>query len=597
MHRYRKRIVSFLFFWTIHVNANCVDQYEKSINNIVAFCKVYGYVRYFHPSDEAAQIDWDKFAILGINAIKNIPEDQLINSFNALFNPIAPTVEFSIKPFPNNYTSPSIPLTNTENFKTTSWQHFGVQGTDDNGPYKSRRTNRPPDAKLFSETTRIGDCIRDKLSRDLYCYVPLCLYCTDSATLPKSDVVKFGSLKKELSTINSNDTSFNNRIASVILTWNLIQHFYPYREQMDQWDESLREAIIKCYTDKTVDDFMITLNMLLYHINDGHAFATSEASSPNYLPPINWQYIHDTLIISEIFDTTLIKGLSVGDVVLTIDNELPSTLVERKMKTKSASTIRYRTFLTVFSILKGEQNSTIKLKIINKKAEVKYVEINRSVNMTFYWKNYMSPNVEHKIINDSTIYVNFAKASMAAIDSLMPIIEKKKFIICDLRGYPNNNHAFLSHLLPIDDTATSWFRIPEVIFPNYKSVTYNISGWKLRKLPPKLTAKAIFIIDQEVVSYGEAFMSIVENYKLGVIVGDSTAGTNGNKNTVKMPFEHTVIKFTGMNATKLNGNNLVGVGIIPHVVLKPSIQGVILHKDELLDKAIEVTRDYSKYKH
>ena len=106
----------------------------------------------------------------------------------------------------------------------------------------------------------------------------------------------------------------------------------------------------------------------------------------------------------------------------------------------------------------------------------------------------------------------------------------------------------------------------------------------------------IFIIDQEVVSYGESFMSIVENYKLGIIVGDSTAGTNGNMNAFNLPFDATVIKFTGMNATKLNGSKLVGVGIVPNVTIKPTIEGIKGHRDEMLDKAIEISSHYEKYK-
>jgi C-terminal processing protease CtpA/Prc len=596
MNIYHRLIFFFIFCGAINFKARCCNQNQNSVNNIVAFCKLYGYVRYFHPSDEAAQIDWDQFAIWGVNKIKDLPENELMSCFNAMFNPIAPTVQFSTTAFPSNCKSLSVSSGNHGHFKTTSWQHFGVHGSDISSPYKSNRINRPTNFSLFYQTAKIGDCINDKLNEHLYCDVPLCLYIKDSATFPIADAVKLISLKNELATINSNDTSLNNRIAGVIITWNLIQHFYPYREKMDHWDESLIDAIVRCYTDKTVDDFIITLNMLLSHINDGHAFAGSKASPPNFLPPLNWQYIHDTLIISEIFDTTVIKDLSVGDVVININNELPSEIIERRMKTKSASTLRYRKFLAVFSLLKGEQNSIIQLKTINKKGEIKNVEVRRSVSMPFYWKNYMSPNPEHKIINDSTIYINFSKASMKDIDSLMPIIEKEKFIICDLRGYPNGNHGFLSHLLTIDDTANSWFRIPEIIFPNYKNVTYNLSGWNLRKSLPKLNSRVIFIVDQDVISYGESFMSIVENYKLGVIVGDSTAGTNGNVNTFNLPFNGTIIKFTGMNATKLNGSKLVGVGIIPQVIVKPSIQGIILHKDELLDKAIEISLDYQKYK-
>ena len=35
----------------------------QTIDNLVAFAKLYGYIRYFHPSDEAASINWNQFAM------------------------------------------------------------------------------------------------------------------------------------------------------------------------------------------------------------------------------------------------------------------------------------------------------------------------------------------------------------------------------------------------------------------------------------------------------------------------------------------------------------------------------------------------------
>jgi hypothetical protein len=595
--RIYRRWVLFIVFgccWCINLKAVSINPRDKRIDDIIGFCKLYGYVRYFHPSDEASQIDWDGFAVWGIRSITNLKEgDKLMDCLNSMFVPIAPTLKISDQPFSKNYKSPGI-FVNLKNAKTTCWQHFGVQGLDLNSVYRSIRTNRSSVHDLFSETLKIGDCITDKISSELYCYVPLCLYIKDSTTFPKSDPVKLEQEKTELAKINTNDTALANRIGSVIVTWNLIQHFYPYRDKMDHWDQSLRDAIVKCYQDATVGDFVVTLNLLLAHINDGHAFATSKALPPIFLPPMDWKYLHDTLVVSEIFDSTKIESLQIGDVVMSIDGHLATKKIEETMMTKSASTLRYKRFLAVFSLLKGQENSIVKLKV-SRKGEVKDIAVKRTVGMPYYWQNYMSPGPKYKAINDSTIYVNFAKASLPYIDSLMPTIKSKKFIICDLRGYPNGNHQFLSHLLPLDDTAKSWFRIPQIMLPNYKNVRYSLSGWNLKK-SDKLNTKAVFIVDQEVVSYGESFMSIVENYKLGIIVGDSTAGTNGNMNAFNLPFNGCIVKFTGMNVTKLNGDKLVGVGVIPGVVVKPSVRGVIMHKDELLNKAIEITLNYNQFK-
>ena len=35
---------------------------EQKVKNQKTFAKAYGYVKYFHPSDEASEIDWAKFS-------------------------------------------------------------------------------------------------------------------------------------------------------------------------------------------------------------------------------------------------------------------------------------------------------------------------------------------------------------------------------------------------------------------------------------------------------------------------------------------------------------------------------------------------------
>jgi len=43
-----------------------------NVEAIESFARLYGYVRWFHPSDEALEINWDKFAVLGVQKVKNI---------------------------------------------------------------------------------------------------------------------------------------------------------------------------------------------------------------------------------------------------------------------------------------------------------------------------------------------------------------------------------------------------------------------------------------------------------------------------------------------------------------------------------------------
>ena len=75
-------------------NAPSQAQVSQEIQNLRAFGKLYGYVKYFHPSDEAARVSWAAFAIYGVRAVRSIGDRaDLRKTLDALFKPIAPTAQ------------------------------------------------------------------------------------------------------------------------------------------------------------------------------------------------------------------------------------------------------------------------------------------------------------------------------------------------------------------------------------------------------------------------------------------------------------------------------------------------------------------------
>ena len=104
---------------------------------------------------------------------------------------------------------------------------------------------------------------------------------------------------------------------------------------------------------------------------------------------------------------------------------------------------------------------------------------------------------------------------------------------------------------------------------------------------PRFEGKIAFITDGRAISYAESCMGIIEHYKLGAIVGEPTAGTNGNVNPFGVPGGYT-IRWTGMQVLKHDGTQHHGVGILPTVPCSRTIQGIAAGRDELLEKAIEI---------
>jgi hypothetical protein len=111
------------------------------VENLKAFTVLYGYVRYFHPSDEASRVDWEKLALLGVARVRQAesPED-LETALEALFAPLAPTMRVFAEG-----DEPSEPLELVPDFRedleVVAWQHKGA-GLGLPGLYQSIRTNR-----------------------------------------------------------------------------------------------------------------------------------------------------------------------------------------------------------------------------------------------------------------------------------------------------------------------------------------------------------------------------------------------------------------------------------------------------------------------
>lgn len=113
---------------------------QHEVERLGAFAKMYGYVRFFHPSDEAASIDWDRFAVLGVIRIREAgASGDLLETMNRLFMPIAPTVRI----YPTgSEPEPIAPPDATAGLKPVAWQHVGVRLPGPSSIFQSKRIQR-----------------------------------------------------------------------------------------------------------------------------------------------------------------------------------------------------------------------------------------------------------------------------------------------------------------------------------------------------------------------------------------------------------------------------------------------------------------------
>ena len=155
---------------------------RQQVENLRAFAKAYGYVKYFNPSDESAQIDWERFAAYGAEKVKSAKNSRELQTvLSELFAPIGPTLQI----YRQGETAHLPMLTFTHDKDVVAWQHYG-NGIDTEranprySKYRSIRTNRKerPSVSAIGPATQTLDAkpyagMKIKLSADIRVAAPV----------------------------------------------------------------------------------------------------------------------------------------------------------------------------------------------------------------------------------------------------------------------------------------------------------------------------------------------------------------------------------------------------------------------------------------
>ncbi|MGY0038869.1 S41 family peptidase [Pedobacter sp. NJ-S-72] len=104
---------------------------------------------------------------------------------------------------------------------------------------------------------------------------------------------------------------------------------------------------------------------------------------------------------------------------------------------------------------------------------------------------------------------------------------------------------------------------------------------------PHLTAKVYFLTDASAQSASETLLGQIKDFKLATIIGQPTSGTNGNINMIYLPGRYS-IGYTGLLTKNNDGSKHHLAGIIPDVIINPTLKGISSGKDEILEEAIRI---------
>jgi C-terminal processing protease CtpA/Prc len=545
----------------------------RGLTNLTAFAKLYGYVRHFHPSEEAAAADWETVALEGVRKVEGAADAaELAARLREVFGTIAPRVQVFAGERPAPAPALEGPL--------VRYKHRGVGLT----PAVGR-----PTGAYFSpiQTIEAGETAPKPFEAELGGGVRTVVPLTAKAA---ADGARAAGARPTYERTGDDRTT---RLAAVIIAWNVFQHFYPYFDVVKtDWAAELPKALRSAAADADKFAFTGTLRRLVAALHDGHGYVNGPARGAGMMAPITMDWVEGQFLVTRVPQGTA-EGVAPGDRVLEIDGVPVEKLAAAARAESSAATegfMRHRVTGELSRCNAETRTMRLTLEPIGA-GERKMTQLLCGGMRSKDPERYTEPRPTEKIteLEAGIFYVDLDRVEQKEFDASVPRLEKAKGIIFDMRGYPGQpGITSLAHLTDSALRSAKW-NVPSPGGPDQTDVKWFESGWPVAPQKPYFAAKRVFLIDGRAISYAETVMGIVEHFRLGEIVGEPTAGTNGNVNPFQLPGGYRV-SWTGMKVLKHDGSQHHGIGIRPTVPVSRTRKGVAEKKDEIFLKGLEVVK-------
>jgi C-terminal processing protease CtpA/Prc len=539
--------------------------------------------------------DWDHYEIVG-----NVDQNGDRMCFGGILSGVAaarfddftlevrePAGQWQLVPienpgFENHPTTPYGWSASSEGFSYIVDDADAVEGSQS---LELARELVPAPEKLFDQVPPLGEKVFKDLGAGLWAVVPVALPVESLRRAQRRVAPSAGGKAHLVDSRSTSDKVRSNttaeRVAAMVIAWNVFQHFYPYFDVIDtDWDEELSTALTAALDAQDDLEFYFAVKQLMAALHDGHG--------RTYHDDISWSQTGFPFLVDWIEDQVVLTAsavpeVEIGDVVVSIDGVPATALANDDMQYHSGST-QWKRYLCMRYFGRGDPGST---------AEVVLRRGNNEIDVTLERSGAGSlaearPEAIAEL-EDGIYYLDLERTSLEDIESRASKLAAAAGVVFDLRGTPNLPSDFMGYL--IDGQALGPITaVPQTIYPDRE----RIAGWDTSRatyepLEPRFRGVLVFLTDARAISYTETLMGTVDAYGIAEIVGRTTAGTNGAANALALPGGFMVF-WTGTKVLKHDGSRHHLVGITPTAPVSRTIAAVREGRDEDLERAIEIIK-------
>ncbi|OXG09359.1 C-terminal processing protease CtpA/Prc [Flavobacterium araucananum] len=515
---------------------------------LTATCKVWGFLKYYHPKVANGEVNWDNELL---EILPKIEKTQTKEEFSLVLenwiDDLGPVKEIAPIIIPKE-----------------------VEFFDKNFDLNWIKSN-----KLFSK----------KLSKKLK-FIEENRFQINQEFEPGFDALK--SIKNYF---DLDYTNKGSRILMLFAYWNLIEYYFPYKYVMDQkWDLSLEQSLPAVAAAKSEADFYIAIKKLTSKLNDSHVetpiYGTVFGPKKFNYFPAKGKIIEEKLVVTEILGDSLAAAdnIKVGDAITKINGKTIKELIQEN-----------RDFICASNEVTFLDKVTVPiLKNYSENVEVEFLKEGKYETKSMIWSNYhdshrnefkkgaIKKKEKFKLLEGNIGYVDMGIIKQKNIPDMIAALKSTQAIVFDMRNYPQNTWEEISNFLNSHEETFCIYTMP---YPNYPG-RYLWTRDKKCGFENKdnYKGKVIVLLNEESLSQAEWTAMCFKTAGNTTIIGSQTAGSDGN--VMELDFKGFHTRYTGIGVFYPDRRETQRIGIVPDIEVKPTIKGIQEGRDEVLDRAI-----------
>jgi len=380
------------------------------------------------------------------------------------------------------------------------------------------------------------------------------------------------------------------RLLALFRFWNIIQYWFPYRDVMgEDWDGVLREFIPVMMGPMDGDAYRLALIRLIARVHDTHANIwsdlqvqppTGDDEAPVILRfvegrPVVAGYSHD--------QQRPATGLQVGDEIHSIDGVPVESIVDSLRPYYPASNEAARLRGVALKLTRGSGPVTLEGVGASRAFGTTVSRVPRSTLSLASAYTHDLPGETFRMLTDSVAYLKLSSVQAASAADYIGEAQGARVLVIDIRNYPSEFVVFAlgGHLV---EGPQPFARFTKADPANPGAFLWTAPVAHTPR-EPGFTGSVVILVDETTQSQAEYTTMAFRVAPDAIVVGSTTAGADGNVSRIPLPGDVEGM-ISGIGVFYPDGTPTQRIGIVPDLVVRPTVEGIRAGRDEVLEAGV-----------